>query len=128
MNRRIANPDNVRLASHTDIGDIDVVIASCQIDTRAGTQGHVVVACGIAQEGERSIGSVVAASRVAQKGSCTNCRIFVCGVDKQGPSAGARIEVASCAAFERKETNCCIECAGGEAKRAFCPSAVLPPG
>jgi hypothetical protein len=115
MNRRIANPDSVRLASHTGIGDVNIVIASGQINTRAGTKGHVVVAGGIVKEGERSIGSVAGSSRVAQKSSYTDCRIFICSVGKQRSSAGSRIEVAFFAAFQRKETKCRIECAGGEA-------------
>jgi hypothetical protein len=66
VNRRVANADRVRLASHTNISNLDVVIARCQIDASAGAQCNVAVTGGVVKQRKRPLGGVSAASGVAE--------------------------------------------------------------
>jgi hypothetical protein len=62
MNRRVANPNCVRLTSYTKVTDIDIVITGRQVDPSARTQGDVAAAGGVVKEGERAVSSIFAAS------------------------------------------------------------------
>jgi hypothetical protein len=65
VNCRLTEPDCTRLASHTAVADIDVVITGSQVDSCASTQRDIAAAGRIRKESERSVGRVEAASGVA---------------------------------------------------------------
>jgi len=48
VNVRVADPDHPRLASHSLIGNVDVVIACCQVDAGGGAQRNVAASGAIA--------------------------------------------------------------------------------
>ena len=59
-------------------------------------------------------------------GAC--CRVGVCGVGKKRPSADGRIEVPILLLLIENQPNAVLFVPLVRLRRAFCPSAVLPPG
>ena len=65
MNCRVTDSDCARLAGHTAIADVDIVITGSQIDACARTQRDVAVTSGVKKQRERSVGCVAAAGGIA---------------------------------------------------------------
>jgi hypothetical protein len=65
VNCRITDPNRTRLASHTGIADVDVVITGSQVDSCARTQRDVAVTGGVKKQRERSVGCVAATGGIA---------------------------------------------------------------
>src|SRR5262245_36787252 len=83
-----------------------VVERACGIALeRLSAKRIVVVAGRIAEQSERSVGCIGAASGVAQKGCGTGRRIFVGRIEEQCSSPDGRIQLARSDIPKRKEHN-----------------------
>jgi hypothetical protein len=82
----------------------------------------------LSKRGEHSSGCVVRAGSVIQKRPGACCRVGVCGVGKKRPSADGRIEVPILLLLIENQPIAVLFVPLVRLRRAFCPSAVLPPG
>ncbi len=80
MNCRVADSDSVGLASHTDVGDINIITVRGSLTASIAANGDIVIVGGIHKEGALTNRYVTITTDVADERITTDSRVAVASV------------------------------------------------